>query len=160
MNAPPLSVLHVDLAGPERSAGDGPARLVAALDGSPGLHQARLEGEGALSALRALVSSFGSDWDAVHAHGGRALRVALAVRALTGGRAPVVGALAPGDEPGRLSAWQRADLVIVGSSSQREALVAGGIDRLRVAVVDAAGTGRSLADGVLACYRALARRSP
>ncbi|MGD8495764.1 MAG: hypothetical protein PVF05_06195 [Gemmatimonadales bacterium] len=160
MNAPPLSVLHVDLAGPERSAGDGPARLATALDGSPGLRQARLQGEGALSALRALFSGFGADWDVVHAYGERALRLALAVRALAGGRAPVVGALAAGDEAGRLSVWQRADLVLVGSASQREMLVSGGIDRRRVAVADAAGAGPSSVDAVLACYRALARRSP
>jgi hypothetical protein len=160
MQAPPLSVLHVDLARGEHGPGEDPEALMAALDGRPGLRQARLETRGPSTTLRALLAAFGEDWDVVHAHGARALRAALAVRALAGASAPIVGALAAGREPGRLFPWQRADLVIAASRQQRDAMIDGGIDRRRVVIAGAVSEALASADDVLACYRALARRSP
>lgn len=194
MRSPPITVLHVDSARECRGEQIRAGLMMAGLARRPGVRQAliapassRLTREAAElgvdvrpaawravvdpRALAVLRAGFDDDWDVVHAHDERAIRSVLLARALSGGRAPVVASRPPGARPGRISIWERADLVIADSRRVRDALVTQGLERRRVEVVcdgvdpgDATEVGRFMADamidGTLRCYRAVSRRVP
>lgn len=120
-------------------------------------------------ALAALHAGFADDWDVVHAHDERAVRSVLVARALSGGRAPVVASRRRHVRPGRISTWQRADLVIADSRRARDVLLTHGLELRRVEVVrdgvdpsDATEARRFMTDaqidGMLRCYRAVSRQ--
>ena len=192
MRSPPLTVLHVDSMREYRADQTQTRLLMAGLARRPGVHQAliapassRLTREAAElgvdirpaawraavdpRALAILHAGFADDWDVVHAHDEHAVRSVLLARALSGGRAPVVASRRLDVRRGRISIWQRADLVIADSRRARDALVGQGLERRRVEVVcngvdpnDAAEVRRFMADamidGTLRCYRAVGRQ--
>jgi len=186
MNEPPLTVLHVHAGTSDASRVDDLASvLIGTLAGRADVLQAavlpaasrlarraaaadvevrpvaRLGGtDGALARLYAVCAE---DWDVIHAHDGRALRWALAARALAGGRSPVLATWQDVPAGRRPRAERRADLVVAPSPEGREALVRRGLDRRRVEVFPpalraSAGVGGPGADAMLRIYRVLARR--
>jgi len=178
MLTPPLTVLHVDSARAYGGGQNQPRLLMADLAGRASVRQSLIAPASSplaqeavdlgvdvrgvpwraaadprvLAALRIVNRE---DWDVVHAHDRHAVRAALLARALSGGRSPVVASRRVEFRARRPSVWQRADLVIAASARVRDVLMAQGIDRRRVEVVDDAID----ADAALACYRALARRT-
>jgi len=176
MRSPPITVLHVDSARGYRGDPTRARRLMAGLARRPGVRQAliapassRLTREAAElgvdvrpaawraavdpRALTDLRAGFADDWDVVHAHDEHAVRSVLLARALSGGRAPVVASRRRDGRPGRISTWQRADLVIADSRRVRDVLVTQGLERRRVEVVY-----DEMVDGTLRCYRAVSRQ--
>jgi hypothetical protein len=191
MYSPPLTVLHVD-SSRDRGGRSQVRLLMAGLARRPGVRQALIASASSPltrevaelgvdirptawraaidpRALAVLHAGFADAWDVVHAHDAHAVRSVLVARALSGGRAPVVASRHRDVRPGRISTWQRADLVIADSRRARDVLVTQGIERRRVEVVcdgvDPSGASEvrrfmadAMIDGTLRCYRAVSRQ--
>lgn len=158
MNAPPISVLHVDSAREYRGGQNQARLLMKGLAGEGSVRQALLARVGSrlarearemgidvrpvpwgpavdLRALAALRREFESAWTVVHAHDGHAVQSVLLARSAAGGRSPVAAARRVDFPPRRAGVWQRADLIIAVSRRIRDVLLAQGVDRRRVEVV-------------------------
>ncbi len=158
MNAPPLSVLHVDSAREYRGGQNQARLLMKGLAGRRGVRQALIARAGSRlvqearalgvdvrpvrwgpavdpHALAGLREVFDSAWDVIHAHDGHAVQSVLLARSLAGGRSPVAASRRVVFPPRTPGLWQRADLIIAISRGVRDALVERGIDRRRVEVV-------------------------
>lgn len=158
MDAPPISVLHVDSAREYRGGQNQVRLLMKGLAEERSVRQALIARAGSrLSweadalgidvrsvpwgpavdsrALAALRREFDSAWTVVHAHDGHAVQSVLLARSLAGGCSPVAASRRVYFPPRRVGVWQRADLVIAVSRRTRDVLLDQGVDRRRVEVV-------------------------
>ncbi len=145
-------------AGDARNSAVGPAAWVAALDGSPAVRQAVLDGNGSTT-----ISLARTDFapDVVHAHGVRALRRAVIGLSLSGDPAPIVASLTD-DEAGSnasMALCRRAALLLLGPASLQR-MRSAGLEPARLRLLDASRIEEGRLEAVLlecaiAGYRAV-----
>jgi glycosyltransferase involved in cell wall biosynthesis len=155
---PPIRVLHVESGQEWRATRDQVRLLVDGLRACPWIRQAvatlegsRLAVEASASgvptfplpwtagtdprALRRLARACRAGWDVLHAHDVHALRLLIYIEGLLGSNAALVAARRVGGPLVSRWKWHRADLVLASSHGARLALLAGGIEPRRIALV-------------------------